>query len=945
MTRQAQFGVVLSGLLASVLAIAQPTERPVGLVLSASGGKLLRAGTQLPLTARDGDVLYAGDGLKSGAAPMTVLFCPEKISLKIEPDSHVTAGASQLRVAVGRVSEKTRVGVCLLPEMERVPVASQQHYGESFTRALKAPEAEAPGESRIEQLPPQQRAAFQAELAEVDRLITANPRDRVARVARAALFEKYSLSAEALEEYRLIGQDWPDATWVGSRIFVHGKQAGRARPPSVVTPERGQVFAVLVGVSKYKKLPEQQWLRYAHNDAKVFEAHLKSPRGGMLPNSNIVTLTNEEATTAAIKNAFETSLKARAGRNDTVVIFIAAHGVVESTGRRGAYIITHDSDPEDLASTAVSMADVQTLIREDLARVGHVLVYVDVCRAGNIGAMRGGNTVNKAVERLAEAEGDLFIFLASGPKEFSYEGPQYGGGHGAFSYFLLDGLNGGADGNKDQTVDVGELIEFVRERVVQATNGRQHPRDLGSMEHAVTVSELRREGVLLSRITEPAAGIPAAPGTRGSDNTPGDSRKPDDRPPGQELEEAIRAGRLLPDAPQSAFAALRTLRRQLSAEQFLLAENRLRVALENQGQAILLQYLAGDQAPQTRADFLRGAAYFEAAKVLTPESLFLEGRAAFCQGRAMLFEKEYRRAIDLLERAARIDPGGAYSYNALGIAYLEQADFQTAQLAFRDAVRSAPEWAYPLHNMALAHTQAGDYASAIRSYQRAIGLAPQYSYLHYNLGLLYQRLNRRKEAEAAIRKAQALNPANPDAYNALGSLYASYGRAAEAERLYRQALETTPELLAARHNLAVLLASKPARIGEAHTLWRENLSKAPEYLPSRLSLAQSLARQGEVEKAVEEYRKVLDLKPDYVAARIALAGQLEKQKKTGEAVMELEIALRAQPENAMLHERIGDLEASRGRADLAASAYQKAFQYAPDPAARKRLRAKLGTRQ
>ena len=239
-------------------------------------------------------------------------------------------------------------------------------------------------------------------------------------------------------------------------------------------------------ISEYQRLRRTQWLQYAHQDALVFDKHLLSPRGGSLPESDVVLLTDEKATTAAVKNAFETFLKARAGKNDTVLVFIAAHGVVETGARRGAYIVTHDSDPEDLASTALPMADVQNLIREDLSKVGHVLVYVDVCRAGNIGAMRGSNQINNAVEQLAEAEGDLFLFLASGPKEVSIEGSQFGGGHGAFSYFLLDALNGAADFNHDGVVSVGEIIEYVREKVVEATDSKQHPRDLGSIDRKST---------------------------------------------------------------------------------------------------------------------------------------------------------------------------------------------------------------------------------------------------------------------------------------------------------------------------------------------------------------------------------------------------------------------------------------------------------------------------
>ena len=103
---------------------------------------------------------------------------------------------------------------------------------------------------------------------------------------------------------------------------------------------------------------------------------------------------------------------------------------------------------------------------------------------------------------------------------------------------------------------------------------------------------------------------------------------------------------------------------------------------------MLLKYLTGDQQPQSQQDFDAGSQYMEAATRLTPESLYLEGRKDFFRGRALLFTKNYPAAADLLEQSVRIDPGAAYGYNALGISYLEQADFRKAIPAFRDAAKT-----------------------------------------------------------------------------------------------------------------------------------------------------------------------------------------------------------------------------------------------------------------
>jgi len=118
------------------------------------------------------------------------------------------------------------------------------------------------------------------------------------------------------------------------------------------------------------------------------------------------------------------------------------------------------------------------------------------------------------------------------------------------------------------------------------------------------------------------------------------------------------------------------------------------VALEDQGQQVILRYLTGDQVPQTQKEFQTGEQYYRAARLLTPESLFLEGRQSFLRGRSLLFDKNYAQAADLLEGAVRIDPGGSHAYNALGIAYLEQADFARADPGVPG--RSAPRAALDL---------------------------------------------------------------------------------------------------------------------------------------------------------------------------------------------------------------------------------------------------------
>jgi len=922
-------------LLVPVLLLADAKEEPVGLVLSATGSQLLRADTETPLTARPGDLLFAGDGIRTEGGPASFLFCPEKALDTLTPSGEVHLDAKAPKVKAGKITEQP-ARACTLPQTLRVAVASQQHYGVSMTRGgLNKPEVPPTPHDQLD-------AQVRAELAPYDAALASNPKDEAALVTEATIFENHKLTANALDAYYKLRAVWPEAVWVKSKIFdLEQALADQAAAATAAAKTGGQTYALLVGISKYAK-PELS-LQYADADASVFSKLLESPLGGGVPNGNVMLLTDEKATTAAVRNGFQDFLKRRAGKNDTVVILIAGHGIVDG---KDAFILTYDSDPQDLKSTALGMDEVQSLFEDQLSKVGRVLLFVDVCKAGTIGTIHN-TTVASSVQQLGNVQGDLFGLLASRPREVSLEGPEFGGGHGVFSYYVIKGLEGAADANHDGVVDADELIKYVSDQVPMATANRQHPREFGSYDNTMRLSDIRKPGITIAQNPDdshwgvildshdggplylagaPQQGqIPAASSGEATDR----------------FTSAVNAGRILPSDPNNAFSALRDLRAASTPEQYQERQNQLRIALENQAQQVLLRYLAGDQTPQSREEFLSGARYMEAARGLTGESLFLEGREDFFQGRALLFDKKFPEAANLLEESVRMDPGAAYGFNALGIAYLEQAEYEKAIPAFRDAARRAQHWSYPLHNEALAYVETGDYRSAIRAYQEAIRLTPQYSYLPYNLGLVYQRLNRRKDAEAAYKKAEMLAPDSAEPYNALGTLKASEGKSGEAEQLYRESLRKDPKLLAARHNLALLLGGEKGREKEAMDLWRENLSEAPDYLPSRLSLAGELAAQGENSQAAEEYRKVIEAKPDYVAARIALADALEKTGDGQGALDQLQEIVKRDSHDPAIFEHIGDLEGARQHAGEARTAYQAALNLKPERAVRKRIEKKV----
>ncbi len=958
-------------LLAAVAAAqdARPSAAPVGLVIAVetTAGErpeIFRRGSRLPLGVRACEFLFPEDEIFSRDGKITFQICSDQSRQTLAAGGRAAVRANGIAVLEGTLTDKSQARFCDLPDVSQVPSANLQHYGSALARTLNPPTEQAETfEARLAKLPEPQRLKLMQELAPIDAALKTDAADVAARMSRAVLLQRYGLNVDAAMAYESLAGRFPGSA--RTRALVH--ELFEQETP--VRTDEQQTYALIVGVSKYQRLPQEQQLLFAHADADILYRHMRSPAGGSVPNENILLMTDELATKANIQSGIETFLKARAQKNDTVVVFIAAHGVVDETG---AYIVAHDSDPQDLKTTGLPMETIQRLMEKELAHVGRVLLYIDVCRAGTIGQIRS-NTINVVVNNILSAPGEILGLMGSGPKEYSYESSQFGEGHGAFSYFLVRALCGEADssdsGNKDGETTVDEVVEYIRDGVRGATRRKQNPESIIRIDREALLTKAGQCEFTLAGY-EPLSEVEMA-AVRSIEVPEGPARRFL-----AEFEDALTKGNILPETPDSAFLPLERLKGRLSdtpqnREKYLVLENRLRVALEDAGQQVLLRYLSGDDEPQTALSFQSGALYFRAARErLAPQSRILLSKQRFCEGRALVFDPRHkddpRPALEALEEAVRIDPDGAYSSNGLGIAYLEQEppDFSRAMLAFQEAMRLAPHWAYPRHNLALTYAQVGNFGEAIATYQEAMRLAPHFAYLPYNLGLSYQRLHRNAEAEQMYRQAIAKAGRLRDeirqrhlamANNALGYLKASTGAEKEAEELYRKALALDSGLLEARHNLAALLCGRrahadgaclPAGADEALSLWRQNIAANKDYLPSRLSLARALAARGESGEAIQHYREFIERQPDYVAARLALAELLPRQEPADleGALNQLQAAEKMQPNHSETYERRGDVERSRGNAAEAEKAYAAALRYAPDKKVRKRIRGKMAAR-
>ncbi len=248
-----------------------------------------------------------------------------------------------------------------------------------------------------------------------------------------------------------------------------------------------QRYAVVVGVSDYKdpKIPD---LKYADADALAFYDFITSPIGGNFNKENVLLLKNEQATLKNVKLAVTNFLK-KAIDTDFVVIFMACHGEPEPDRPNNIYLLMHDSELESLSATAYHMENVNTDMKRYIS-AKRLIFFADACHSaglteGGVGTRGFSNTVNIALSELKSTREGWGIVSASRAGELSMESSQWGGGHGAFTYYLLEGMKGKADeeGNKNGIVTLAETFDFLEEKVKRATQNAQHPDTAGNFDN------------------------------------------------------------------------------------------------------------------------------------------------------------------------------------------------------------------------------------------------------------------------------------------------------------------------------------------------------------------------------------------------------------------------------------------------------------------------------
>jgi len=233
-------------------------------------------------------------------------------------------------------------------------------------------------------------------------------------------------------------------------------------------------LAVVIGIENYQYVPDAT---YAYNDAEVFREYLSETLG--FKKQRIKIATNSKATQAELNKLLGSngwlSRNIVKGKSDLVVYF-SGHGISNQTDQSTG-ILPFDVDPNYAIGLPLSK------LYENLSKMGakSVTVYLDACFTGQTRDSKMLIADARPIiitPKKGNFPSNINVFSASSGSQIS--GALKEKEHGLFTYYLLKGMSGDADTNKDKSIQLNELSKYVSKNVKDqaAINGREQTPEL-----------------------------------------------------------------------------------------------------------------------------------------------------------------------------------------------------------------------------------------------------------------------------------------------------------------------------------------------------------------------------------------------------------------------------------------------------------------------------------
>ena len=261
-----------------------------------------------------------------------------------------------------------------------------------------------------------------------------------------------------------------------TRVITESKVSyADLNPTSIKRGSDRDAVAIIIGIADYQNLPKAD---YANDDARVFYDYALRALG--IKAGNIKLLVDADADEVSIYKAFKTWLPSKVKSSTDVYVFYSGHGLPAADGK-GLYLLPQKTDRDLISKTAVQVQEIISDIQSTKPK--SVTLFLDACYSGQ--SRTGETLIASARPIVIKSNTQIFpenfnVITASQNDQISSSNPDLK--HGIFSYYLMRGMEGDADMNKDGKITLGEMQSYLMENVSRqaATMSRkQEPQLIG----------------------------------------------------------------------------------------------------------------------------------------------------------------------------------------------------------------------------------------------------------------------------------------------------------------------------------------------------------------------------------------------------------------------------------------------------------------------------------
>jgi hypothetical protein len=245
-----------------------------------------------------------------------------------------------------------------------------------------------------------------------------------------------------------------------------GKGSGSAAPSPVVSDIKKR-WAVLVGATRYEDKQHYKRLPVCTNDVQAVQQHLVV--GGFQPEHISLLADGRSALPTRSRILYTlTSVAKQTAADDLLLFYYTGHGD-EYQGQ--SYLVANDGMKEALAYTAVSVAEIQTILHTAPAR--RKIILLDACHVGISDLSKGAQRFSEAFIKhvFDEAHGTVILTSCTRDQESWVRQER---DYSVFTYYLVQALNGEADCDQKGFVTVADIHRYVSDKVRMAASWDHH---------------------------------------------------------------------------------------------------------------------------------------------------------------------------------------------------------------------------------------------------------------------------------------------------------------------------------------------------------------------------------------------------------------------------------------------------------------------------------------